>query len=158
MFSSFLSRHSYRRLIHNFHHALNLSNWGYTIPCRKRAQLFLRLLLAFGKSAPQGKPDTLGKHPPPPPREIPTQAEQRKTDFNIHRIRATKLLVGKTKSRIQFLREELLTLARNRGKFAQVISSYCLDLASNRLGFEAKFGCIHATDADVPSIYGLWLS
>lgn len=70
----------------------------------------------------------------------------------------TKLLVGKTKSRIQFLREELLTLARSGGKFAQVISSYRLDLASNRLGFGANFGCIQATDADIPSIYGFWLS
>lgn len=70
----------------------------------------------------------------------------------------TKLLVGKTKSRIQFLREELLTLGRNGGKFAQVITSHRLDLASNRLGFNANFGSIQAIDADVPSIYGFWLS
>lgn len=70
----------------------------------------------------------------------------------------TKLLVGKTKSRIQFLREELLTLARNGGKLAQVILSHRLDLTSNRLDIDANYGCIQATDADVPSIYGFWLS
>ena len=87
MFSSFLARHSCRHLIRNFHHAPTLSNRvllsEYTIPCRNRAQLFPCLGRAFGKSAPQGKPDTLAKHTPPAPPEIPTQAEQRKTDFSI---------------------------------------------------------------------------
>jgi hypothetical protein len=87
MFSSFLARHSCRHLIRNFHHAPTWSNRvllsGYTIPCRKRAQLFPRLGRAFGKSTPQGKSDTLAKNPPPPPSENPTQAEQRKTDFSI---------------------------------------------------------------------------
>jgi len=87
MFSSFLARHSCPHLIRNFHQAPTLSNRvllsRYTIPCRKRAQLFPRLGRAFGKSAPQGKSDTPAKHSPPPPPEIPTQAEQRKTDFSI---------------------------------------------------------------------------
>ncbi|EDR05814.1 uncharacterized protein LACBIDRAFT_185384 [Laccaria bicolor S238N-H82] len=87
MFSSFLARHSCRHLTRNFHHAPTLSNRvllsGYTIPYRNRAQLFPRLGRAFGKSAPQGKLDTPAKTPPPAPPEIPTQAEQRKTDFSI---------------------------------------------------------------------------
>ena len=87
MFSSFLARHSCRHLIRNFHHAQTFSNRvllsGYTTPCRNRAQLFPCLGRAFGKSAPQGKPDTLAKRTPPAPPEIPTQAEQRKADFSI---------------------------------------------------------------------------
>ena len=87
MFSSFLARHSCRHLIRNYHLAPTLSSRvllsGYTTPCRNRTQLFPCLGRAFGKSAPQGKPDALAKTPPPAPPEIPTQAEQRKTDFSI---------------------------------------------------------------------------
>jgi len=94
IFSSFLARHSCRHIIRNFHHAPTLTNRvllsGYANLCRKRAQLLPRLGRAFGKSAPQGKPDTPAKHPPPPPPKIPTQAEQRKTDFSI----AKRLLVN----------------------------------------------------------------
>ena len=82
MLSSLLARHSCRLLIRNFHHTPTLSN-RVLLSCRKRAQLFPHLGRAFGKNAPQGKPDTLAKHPPPPSPEIPTQAEQRKADFSI---------------------------------------------------------------------------
>lgn len=66
----------------------------------------------------------------------------------------TKLLVDKTKSRIQFLREELLSLAKHGGTFVQVILSHHLDLGSTRFNFDANIGRIQATDADIPSIYG----
>ena len=89
MFSSPLACHSCRHLIRNYHHAPTLSSRvslsGYTIPYRNCAQLFPCLGRAFGKSAPQGKPDTQAKRPPAAPPEIPTQAEQRKTDFSIVR-------------------------------------------------------------------------